>query len=91
MSEIEELEKNLKDMKENMAVLQKQLSAKKDCAKKNDRYNNDEEFREWRKQKTKEYYYNVVKPKIEKAKVNYEKEVEQILEKPVKKNKTVKM
>ena len=69
MEEINELGNNIKTLKANMAILKKQLATKKDCAKKKAKYDNDESFREARKKKSLEYYYNVVKPKIENAKI----------------------
>jgi hypothetical protein len=69
MEEINGLANNIKTLKANMAILKKQLANKKECVKKNAKYNTDEAFREERKKKSLEYYYKVVKPKIEKAKI----------------------
>lgn len=69
MEEINELGNNIKALQANMAILKKKLTTKKDCVKKNAKYNNDEAFREERKKKSLDYYYKVVKPKIQNAKL----------------------
>jgi hypothetical protein len=65
--ETEDIKKQMAELKAKIKSINKERSLKL----KNDRYKNDEKFREDKKKRGREYYYRIVKPaRVAKAKVD---------------------
>jgi len=65
---IKELEKTMKAMRSELKELKTKANIAKDCMNKKQKYDNDIEYRTDRIEKSKKYYYAVVKPRLQMAK-----------------------
>jgi predicted RNase H-like nuclease (RuvC/YqgF family) len=82
---IKELEKSIKEMRSELNGLKSKSYIIKDCMNKKQRYDNDAEYRAERIEKSKKYYQNVIKPRLQMAK-NIIDGVENVIENSKKEN-----
>jgi predicted RNase H-like nuclease (RuvC/YqgF family) len=65
---IKELESIMKTMRVELKQLKTKANIAKDCMNKKQKYDNDIEYRTDRIEKSKKYYYDVIKPRLQMAK-----------------------
>lgn len=65
---IAELEKAIKAMRAELKQIKTKSYIVKDCINKKQRYDNDINYRTDRIEKSKKYYYEVIKPRLQMAK-----------------------
>lgn len=82
---IAELEKAIKAMRAELKGLKTKSYIVKDCINKKQRYDSDESYRADRIEKSKKYYYDVIKPRLQMAK-NIIDGVENVIEKAKEEN-----